>query len=310
MPTVTGRKTTLRLPEEVNRLRLNWFVTIALLGLHIVAMAAVVPWLFSWSGLIMACAGTYVFGTLGINVGYHRLLTHRSFICPRWLERLLALLGFCNLQGSSLKWVATHRRHHQHSDEQPDPHSPLVNFLWSHMGWLVTWNSSTDTMEGLSRYAGDLYQDRFHLEMERKQRWIWVCLAHMLLICGAGMAIGWILAGNIMAGVQLGLSWLVWAVAVRLVFVWHLTWAINSITHLWGYRNFETSDNSRNNWFFGYLGMGEGWHNNHHADQRCAAHGRRWWELDVTYLTILLLHVFGLASRIIKPSANTDRRVA
>ena len=302
------RKGGLRLPDAVNRWHIRWSVAGSLLALHLLAMASVVPWLFSWTGLILTCVGCYVFGSLGINLCYHRLLTHRSFTCPRWLEWGLTLIGFCNLQGSSIHWVAAHRMHHQHSDQHPDPHSPMVDFIWSHVGWLVVQNPSTDTVEGYSRYAGDLCRSPFHRELERKQRWLWVWLAHVLLIYGAGMVIGWTVTGRWLDGLQLGLSWLVWAVFVRMVIVWHITWAINSVTHLWGYRNYNTSDNSRNNWLLGYLGMGEGWHNNHHADQRSAAHGHRWWELDITYLTILWLKMLGLASNIMKPFRHTGAR--
>ena len=107
-----------------------------------------------------------------------------------------------------------------------------------------------------------------------------------------------------MAGVQFGLSLLVWGVFVRTVAVWHITWSVNSVTHMWGYRNYETDENSRNNWLVGLVSNGEGWHNNHHADQRSAAHGHRWWEFDVTYITIWLLEKFGLATNVLRPSSK------
>ena len=289
-------------PEGVNRWKIRWSIALTLLGIHVLALSAAIPWLFSWSGLILAGVGLYAFGTLGINVCYHRLLTHRSFTCPRWLERALTMLGFCNLQGSSIRWVASHRMHHQHSDSQPDPHTPLVDFIWSHVGWLIVMNPYIDTVSAVGRYAADLCRDSFHMHLEKKFGWMWIWLAHVLVIYAAGMAIGWGLGGSVMTSVQLGLSWVVWAVLVRTVLVWHITWGINSVTHLWGYRNFNTSDNSRNNWLLGYVSMGEGWHNNHHDDQRCAAHGRRWWELDVTYLTIRLLETVKLASHVMRPS--------
>lgn len=298
------RMNILPLPDGVNRRRIRWSIAITFLICHVLALTSVVPWLFSWSGLILACAGLYVFGTLGINVCYHRLLTHRSFSCPRWVERGLTLIGCCNLQGSSIRWVAAHRMHHHHSDHRPDPHSPLVDFIWSHVGWLVICNPRTQSIGGLSQYTQDLCRDSFHLQLERKLRWMWVWLAHVLLVYAGGLVIGWTITGHPMAGVRLGLSWVVWAVFVRLVMVWHITWAINSATHLWGYRNYNTNDNSRNNWLLGYIGMGEGWHNNHHADQRSAAHGHKWWELDVTYLTILLLQRLGLASRVNRASVT------
>jgi fatty-acid desaturase len=122
-----------------------------------------------------------------------------------------------------------------------------------------------------------------------------------VLFFAVGFTIGWLAGGQPSAGVQLGLSWLVWGVFVRTVVVWHITWSVNSLTHLWGYRNYKTSDNSRNNWLVGLVAHGEGWHNNHHAEQASAAHGHRWWEIDVTYLTICCLEAVGLAHDVVRP---------
>lgn len=255
----------MQLPENINRWKVRWGVASVLASIHILAFATLIPWLFSWTGLILMLAGFYIFGTLGINLCYHRLLTHHSFRCPQWLHKTLTILGLCNLQGSSIRWVAAHRLHHKHSDEEADPHSPLVDFIWSHIGWLITWNPESDSISGLNRYAGDLCRNKFHFWLEKKQRWLWIWGAHIIIFFGSGFLFG---------GLQLGLSWVVWGVLLRTVVVWHITWAINSLTHIWGYRNFNTSDNSRNNWLMGYLGMGEGWHNNHHAKQRSAAHGK------------------------------------
>jgi stearoyl-CoA desaturase (delta-9 desaturase) len=119
-----------------------------------------------------------------------------------------------------------------------------------------------------------------------------------------GLGIGWLVTGEYMGGVQFGLSLLVWGVLVRTVVVWHITWSVNSITHLWGYRNYETGENSRNNWFVALVSNGEGWHNNHHADQRSAAHGHRWWEFDVTYITIRMLRLFRLARDVVMPTVK------
>jgi stearoyl-CoA desaturase (delta-9 desaturase) len=121
----------------------------------------------------------------------------------------------------------------------------------------------------------------------------------------AGFAIGLASTGQIMGGVQFGSSLLVWGVFVRTVAVWHITWSVNSLTHRWGYRNYETGENSRNNWFVALVSNGEGWHNNHHADQRAAAHGHRWWEVDITWLTVRLLAAVGLATDVVRPRSWT-----
>jgi stearoyl-CoA desaturase (delta-9 desaturase) len=126
------------------------------------------------------------------------------------------------------------------------------------------------------------------------------------------MVVGALSTRNVWGALQLGLSWLVWGVFVRTLAVWHITWSVNSFTHVWGYRTFDTPDDSRNNWLVGLLSNGEGWHNNHHAEPRCAAHGQRWWELDVSYLTIRALEVVGLASDVVKPRrhGSIERRAA
>ena len=270
-----------------------WTYVVSILGFHLIALLALVPWLFSWTGLVLAVAGLYVFGTLGVNLCYHRLLTHRSFSCSKRLEHFLALLGCCCLQDSPSRWVAIHRLHHQHSDEEPDPHSPLLSFFWGHMGWLFV-DQFRVALSLYERYVRDLLQDRFYFKLERKLAWVWVAAAHTALFFLAGLAIGTVSDGSVQAGLQFGASLVVWGVILRTVAVWHITWSVNSLSHVWGYRNYETSDHSTNNWFVALVSNGEGWHNNHHADQRSAAHGHRWWEFDVTYLTIKGLEKLGL----------------
>lgn len=289
------------LPDSVTWRRVRWGVTLTIALLHALALLAVLPWLFSWTGLVLAIAGIYIFGTLGINICFHRLLTHRSFKTPRWFERTLAVLGMCCLEGSPVTWVANHRMHHQHSDDEPDPHSPVVAFLWSHIGWMLLENRNVNSLDTCGRYARDICKDPFYLTLERRQRWLVFYMAHIALYFGLGFGLGSFLGGAAAAGVQLGLSWIVWGVFVRTILVWHITWSVNSLTHVAGYRNYETDENSRNNWLVGLIAMGEGWHNNHHADQRSAAHGHRWWELDCTYLTILLFKRLGLARDIVLP---------
>jgi stearoyl-CoA desaturase (delta-9 desaturase) len=270
-------------------------------GYHALALLACVPWLFSWSGAAWAFAGLYLFGTLGINIGYHRLLTHRGFACPPWLERVLTLLGVCCWQGTPMNWVAIHRMHHQHSDDREDPHSPKKNFFWSHMGWFLIYSPSIWNIATYDRYARDLLRDRFIKSMERTRNWRMVHAVQWAFFLFGGLAVGALTTWSLLGAVQMGLSWLVWGVFVRTVAVWHITWSVNSFTHVWGYRNFETRDNSRNNWLVGLVSNGEGWHNNHHAQPRSAAHGMRWWELDVSYLTIRALETAGLAWNVVKP---------
>ncbi|TWT36378.1 Fatty acid desaturase [Posidoniimonas corsicana] len=281
--------------------KIFWYYAVAFVLIHVAACLAFVPYFFSWSGVVLAVLGYYWIGAIGINLCYHRLLTHRGFVCPKWLEHFFAILGVCNLQDAPARWVAIHRMHHQFSDMDRDPHSPLVDFLWGHVGWLVYQNKYFATADFYDRYARDLLKDRFYMRLEKNFMWFWVYVIHAALFYGAGFAVGWATSGTTAGGVQLAMSWLVWAVFVRTVAVWHVTWAVNSVTHLWGYRNYDTKDASRNSWWVALLTSGEGWHNNHHAKPRCVAHGHRWWELDATYWVVLVLERLGLATEVVHP---------
>ncbi|MCO6454579.1 MAG: fatty acid desaturase [Pirellulaceae bacterium] len=293
-------------PAGAEPLRLLPGYTISIGLVHALSLLALVPWFFSWTGLVLAIVGHYFFGLLGMTLGYHRLLAHRGFTCPRWFERFLAILGVCCLQDSPARWVALHRRHHQYSDEPSDPHSPLVTFFWGHLGWLLFRNRETSTATFYDHYARDLLKDPFYLRLERHLLWLWIYIAHAALFFLAGLALGWATTGSYAGGVQLGLSLLVWGVFVRTVFVWHVTWSVNSLTHLWGYRNYETTDSSRNNWLVALLAHGEGWHNNHHAEQRSAAHGHRWSEFDLTWLAIRGLERLGLVRDVVRPKGRGE----
>ncbi|TWT42731.1 acyl-CoA desaturase [Botrimarina hoheduenensis] len=290
--------------------RIDWPALATVLTIHLLAATAFSPWLFSWWGVALAIAGCYVFGTLGINLGYHRLLTHRSFRCAAWLEHLLAVLGVCCLEKTPGHFVATHRAHHQHSDREEDPHSPLGSLFWGHVGWVFVENPSLNSAAAYEKYARDVLRDPFYLGLERNLRWVWVYAAHAALFLIAGFGAGWLVSGSAQEALRLGLSVLVWGVFVRTVLVWHITWSVNSIAHTWGYRNYDTRENSRNNFLVGLISNGEGWHNNHHADQRAAAHGHRWWEIDVTYASIRLLRACGLVWDIVPVTAVREAAAA
>jgi len=291
----------------VRPLQVEWGYTTSVVGLHVLSLLVFVPWYFSWTGVVLALLGLPLYGTLGINLCYHRLLTHRGLTCPKWLEHSLAMLGVCCLQDTPARWVAIHRLHHQHSDREPDPHSPLVNFVWAHVGWVLVRNREHARLPFFEQYARDVLRDPFYLRLERNIAWFWVYWAHALVYFLAGLAWGRLARGEWGAGVQLGLSLLVWGVIARTVFIWHTTWAVNSVTHIAGYRNYDTGDDSRNHWLVALLANGEGWHNNHHADQRAAAHGHRWWEFDATYRIIRVLEWLGLATNVVRPRAWRER---
>ena len=295
----------LPLPAVVCPRRIDWPYASTVVVFHLIALLSFVPLFFSWTGVILCAVSGFLLGLLGINLCFHRLLTHRGLKCPKWFEHALAVLGVCCVQDTPMRWVAIHRRHHHHADAPPDPHSPLVNFFWGHVGWLLVKNREHDRLRLFDRYAKDLMRDPFYVKLERNYNYYKIVFASFLVVFVIGVATEVLMGGTLMDAVQFGLSLLVWGVFLRTVLVWHQTWAVNSISHLWGYRNYPTDEGSRNNVFVGILSNGEGWHNNHHAYPRAAKHGHRWWELDVTYLTIRLLAIVGLASTIVLPNART-----
>jgi fatty-acid desaturase len=291
-------------PPGVMLNRVDWPVAASILTYHFLALLAFIPWSFSWTGVIVSIVTARLTGLLGINICYHRLLTHRGFKSPKWFEHVLAVIAVCCVQDTPARWVAVHRGHHQHADQPADPHSPLVNFLWSHFGWLVVKNPELTRLGIYDRYARDILRDPFYVALERD----WLQLKIILLQCGVFFGAGFLaelaLGGSLTQAVQFGASILIWGVFVRTIFVWHQTWAVNSITHLWGYRNYQTGEDSRNNILLGLLAHGEGWHNNHHADPRSARHGHKWWEFDTAWLAIRLFERLGLATDVVEPNLH------
>jgi fatty-acid desaturase len=299
----------LALPAAVDRRRIVWSYAVTVGVYHLIAALAVLPWLFSWTGVVLAVLGLYVFGSLGINLCYHRLLTHRGLVCPKWLEHGFAVLAVCCMQDTPARWVAVHRRHHEQSDRQDDPHSPLVNFFWGHVGWMLVENRDLVRLGIYDRYAKDILRDPFYRRMERTALYPAVLFGSWAVFFLGGFVAGLLDGGSVGQAAQFGASLLIWGVFVRTVVVWHITWSVNSAAHLWGYRSYETGERSRNNWFVALISNGEGWHNNHHADPRSAAHGHRWWEIDVVFATVRVLEMVGLATRVCRPDVRARRAV-
>lgn len=290
----------LSVPNSVKPITINWLYIGTISFVHVLGLLAVFPYFFTWIGLIICLIGIHVFGQ-GITIGYHRLLTHRSFKTPRWVEHCFAVLGICCLEDTPVKWVAIHRIHHVHSDDQPDPHTPLVNFLWSHMGWLMVNNREIHSISAMEKFAKDLLRDPFYMYLEKRPlTHVYIALGQLPLFFIVGYLIGIIGYGSEQA-LQLGASMVIWGVIVRTIAVWHITWSVNSLSHMFGYRNYETGEHSRNNWLVAILTVGEGWHNNHHEDPSTACLQHRWWEIDISYYEIKLLEKLGLASDIIQP---------
>jgi fatty-acid desaturase len=264
--------------------QLNWIFFVVLTIFHLGAIAALFS--FHWSSVIVFLA-TWIFAqNVGIGISYHRQLTHRGFTTPKWLEYFMAACGTLALQGSPIYWVAVHRLHHQYTDKPGDPHSPRDGKWWSHMGWILRGSLHSETTM-LSRYAPDLQSNRFYQ---------WLAVWHWLPITITGIALA--IGGTLLGGWMLGISWVLWGVFLRVSIGFHVTWLVNSVTHIWGSRRFQTRDDSTNNWWVALLTGGEGWHNNHHAHPVSARHGMTWWEVDFNYLGIQLLGLLGLAKNI------------
>lgn len=261
----------------------NWYVTAWMFVMHAGAVAAF--WYISWQAVAIFFALHFVTACLGITLGYHRLLTHGSLIVPRWVEGFCSVCGMLSAEGSPLMWVATHRKHHVHSDHDDDPHSPYHGFWWAHTLWFYPAETAEANEALFKRWAPDLYKDRM-------QQFFHKTFPMYPIILGAILYA----TGEYFFG--LGMSFLLWGLCARMVMAYHSTWFVNSATHLWGYRNYTTTDNSRNLWWVALLSYGEGWHNNHHAHQRLARHGHRWWEFDVTYQVIRVMKVLGLAKKV------------
>lgn len=271
--------------------RLDWPVVLGIAGMHIGCLFA--PFYFSWSALGVALFFAWLTGGIGITLCFHRLLTHRSFKTPKWFEYLITSIGCLAWQGGPIQWVGVHRLHHKHADEELDPHTPKHGFTWSHALWCMhrqpEGRDPKDAAMDLQRDAG--------LRLLNKYFWVPQFLLLPVLYAGGELAAYMGLGTS-------GLSWFLWGVCVRTVFVYHATWFVNSAAHTWGYRNYETNDISTNLWWVALVSFGEGWHNNHHAHQRSAAHGLRWYEFDLTYWVIRLLARVGLAKDVVLPEPH------
>ena len=180
------------LPAGVQPFKPNWPYIIGIGAYHAVAVLAFMPGYFSWSGLAVAIVGTHLCGLFGINLCYHRLLTHRGLKCPKWLEHAMVVIAMSCLQETPARWVAIHRRHHQFADELPDPHSPLAGFFWSHIGWILVHQPELSRLGIYERYAKDILRDRFYVALERHNWLIWINLLQMPVFFGAGFAVGWL----------------------------------------------------------------------------------------------------------------------
>lgn len=253
-----------------------WPTATFIIFVHLGALFAFLPSMFSWKAVLLALMLHWLTAGIGITLGWHRLVSHRSFQVPKWLEYFLVFCGTLSMQGGPIWWVGLHRHHHLYSDQPNDHHDSRKGFWWSHIEWMFR---EVPAEAEIPRFTKDIADDPVYQFLDKYFLPIQVVLAIVLYLWG-----GW--------------PFVIWGIFVRLVTVYHTTWLVNSATHTFGYRTFETTDHSMNCWWVALLTFGEGWHNNHHAYQYSARHGLQWWELDLTWLTIRFLQVLGLATKV------------
>lgn len=268
--------------HEETRIHTNYLVVAYLCLVHLTAASAF--FLPFRRGYLALAIFSYFFIGFSTTIGLHRLLSHRSFRCPKWVEYLLVTGAMLTGQGSPLIWVANHRIHHQHSDEPGDVHSPRKGFWYSHLLWIMD-DNSTDP-DAYHKYCKDLTADRYYHWLVRYR-----LVPQLVAVLLCGFVLEW-------AAVP--------CVFFLPVVCWmHSTYAVNSFCHhdWFGSRMFETRENSRNVWWVGLIALGEGWHNNHHAFPRSVKHGMKWNQIDLSYLLIRLFGVLGLAWDLQQPKA-------
>jgi stearoyl-CoA desaturase (delta-9 desaturase) len=255
----------------------NWN-TIIFVGLfHLAAVAALFT--FSWQNALAAFICWWVAASWGIGIAYHRLLTHRGFTTSKWMMRFLATCGSLGLQSGPITWVTTHRIHHAFTETEKDPHSPRNGTYWSHIGWIFRGTAQSQSEATRQRYSPDLMKDSYLRFLDDYYYLTTIALSVVLFAVG-----GW--------------TMVVWAVVFRISVSWHFTWLVNSATHLWGSRRFDTRDDSRNNALVAAVTFGEGWHNNHHAFPRSAKHGLTLKEFDINWYQLQIMEKLGLISNV------------
>ena len=262
-------------------------VIIGMIGFHLACFGAIYTGVSRTAGIVAGVL--YFLRAFGVTAGYHRLLAHSSYRASRPVRFMLALMGSCATQGGPLWWASHHRRHHRYSEREGDVHSPVQRGFWyAHMGWMwdaVCFGGNYANVKDLHRYP----------EIKILQKgYVFLIVGQALSLFGLGALLNWLFPDLGTSGLQM----LVWGFFISTVALWHATFAVNSVCHLWGTRPNAAGDGSRNNFLVALLTLGEGWHNNHHAFPKSAFHGLRWWQVDASSYVIRTLEALRLVKNV------------
>ncbi|MBO8207263.1 acyl-CoA desaturase [Prochlorococcus marinus XMU1406] len=270
------------------RLHQTWGTIVFMVSIHILSLVAIQPKFWSLPAVTSLLFFYWVTACLGVTLGYHRLLSHRSFIVPRWLERFFATCGAISCQHGPIDWVGLHRHHHSFSDTEVDHHNSKKGFWWSHMGWMF---KDVEALKAVPKLSADLIKDPYYRFLNKYFLFLQIPIGLSLYAIGQKLGVG-------------GWPLVLWGIPLRLVVVYHVTWLVNSATHCWGKAPFESGDSSKNNAWVAALTFGEGWHNNHHAFPNSAKQGLFRGQIDITWEHIKILAKFGLAKKVKLPSRS------
>jgi len=267
------------------RLHKTWGTIVFMVAIHILSLVAIQPKFWSLPAVTSLIFFYWLTACLGVTLGYHRLLSHRSFIVPRWLERFFATCGAISCQHGPIDWVGLHRHHHSFSDTEVDHHNSKKGFWWSHMGWMF---KDVEALKAVPKLSADLIKDPYYRFLNKYFLFLQIPIGLSLYAIGQKLGVG-------------GWALVLWGIPLRLVVVYHITWLVNSATHCWGKAPFKSGDSSKNNAWVAALTFGEGWHNNHHAFPNSAKHGLQQNQIDLTWQHIRFLKAIGLAKKIRLP---------
>jgi len=274
-----------RYPPRIHK---TWVTIVFMVAIHILSLVAIQPKFWSLPAVTSLLFFYWVTACLGVTLGYHRLLSHRSFIVPRWLERFFATCGAISCQHGPIDWVGLHRHHHSFSDTEVDHHNSKKGFWWSHMGWMF---KDVKALKTVPKLSADLIKDPYYRFLNKYFLFLQIPIGLSLYAIGQKLGVG-------------GWALVLWGIPLRLVVVYHITWLVNSATHCWGKAPFESGDSSKNNAWVAALTFGEGWHNNHHAFPNSAKQGLFRGQIDITWEHIKILAKLGLANKVKLPSRS------